>query len=214
MRFLTDAQASQRFVTLLRALGFDVETVHEHGWGTEPDDEKLVGQARQLGRIFVSFDEFGGDVAVRVAQEIHEYGGRVLRILGGPEQQPERALGRFLFHLPDWQPFLERNDGLVILSDLKNSCRMHLRTEIRAIIRRSNQPMFDEYLRSLAERQRRPRTSRRKVPPGAVRPISWQRSVVGCASAGFRGVGDAQRKGQRPVNFAQSGEPILDEIAR
>jgi hypothetical protein len=166
VKLLTDAQTSVIFVNMLRALGWDVQTVHEHGLGNEKHDERLVAYAHRHGCVFVSFDKFGAQVAVRVAQEIHERGGKVIRIDGGPQQPQERALGRFLFHLPDWQPFLERNDGLVILSDLKNPCKMYPRSDIRLMIRRSDQPQFDAYLKQLEERRVRPRKPRpRPVPP-------------------------------------------------
>jgi hypothetical protein len=163
VKVLTDAQTSSIFVDMLRGLGWDVETVHQHGLSNEKHDERLVAFARRRGCIFISFDKFGAAVAVDVAKEIYEHGGKVIRIGGGPQQPPTRALGRLLFHMDEWQPFLEQNDGLVILSDLKNPCKKHARAEIRDIIRRSDQPLFDEYLRSLEERRNRPRPRRRRA---------------------------------------------------
>jgi len=111
VKFLTDAQTSVILVRLLRKLGWDVETVYEHGIDKEPDDSRLVGWAHAHERVFVTFDLLRNESGERVARQIRDVGGKVITVFGGPDQPVERALGRLLFHQPEWEPFLEKNDG-------------------------------------------------------------------------------------------------------
>jgi hypothetical protein len=164
VNFLADAQARADFVALLARLGHDTITVQSLGLHLEPD-EHLVAEARARGRIFLSFDNFRGETGRRVAIEIHEHGGKVIQFAGGPQQPPERSLGRFLFHMPDWQPFLEKNDGLVYLSDVRGTCSMHAREEIKAILNKSQRQLFEDYLASHAQSRATPRFRRRRPPP-------------------------------------------------
>jgi len=121
MKFLTDAQTSFRFVTHLRALDFDVATVYELKLENEKQDSRLVAAARAFERVFITFDQLKNDSGLQVARELRQRGGHVLRILGGPDQDPMRAVGRFLFWLPDWMPDLERESGYGTINDLKNN---------------------------------------------------------------------------------------------
>jgi len=164
VNFLADAQARADFVALLVRLGHDAITVQSLGLELLPD-ERLVAEARARGRIFLSFDNFRGETGRRVAIEIHERGGKVIQFGGGPQQSPERSLGRFLFHMPDWQPFLEKSDGLVYLSDVRGTCSMHAREEIKAILSKSQRQLFEEYLTARAEGRGTPRTRRRRPSP-------------------------------------------------
>ena len=164
MNFLADAQTRADFVALLTKLGYDTATVQQLGRQLEPD-EQLVAEARARDRIFLSFGNFRGETGRRVTIEIHERGGKVIQFGGGPQQLPERSLGRFLFHLPEWKPFLEKNDGLVYLSDTRGTYSMHAQDDIKAILSKSQRQLFEEYLASRMEVRAVPRSRRRRPPP-------------------------------------------------
>lgn len=167
MKFLTDAQVNFLIVQMLRAIGWVVETVYEHGLDREKDDARLVAWAREHGFVFLSFDEFRGQTRVSVAEELRERGGRVITVGGGPDQPPERALGRLLFHYPEWFPFLQANEGRVHISDTKHNCRTYPRDAVTAEIHVSREPQFQAYLdrREAARQTPRPRRNRTRKTP-------------------------------------------------
>src|ERR1700674_640409 len=94
------------------------------------------------GDNYLSFDQHRGQAGVDVATELKERGGRLIRIGGGPQQKPERALGRFLFHYPEWYPLLEKYEGKIEISDTKNNCMFYPRGESRIELRRVDDPDF------------------------------------------------------------------------
>ena len=122
---------------MLRNLGWEVETVREHNWENEKHDYVLVARARELGRVFLTFDRLRKTSGIEVAREIHENGGRVIVVAGGPDQPIERAVGRLLFHHPEWFPFLRESEGWVYISDLKHNCQLRLRSSLHAEVRRT-----------------------------------------------------------------------------
>ncbi len=164
MKFLTDSQTRISFVWMLRQIGHEVRTALEEGLQQEVD-AKLVARANLLGAIFLTFDDLRGQSGMEVAQEIAVNGGKVIRIGGGPDQPDEKALGRLLFHWPEWYRRLDKRDGLVEISDIKQNIKWYPRGHIRMRIRPVHRPAFDEYLKERKEarkkplkRQRRPRT--------------------------------------------------------
>jgi hypothetical protein len=167
VKFLTDVQARISFVWTLRQLGHEVTTAHEQNLDQEKDDSKLVARAHVLGAVFLTFDDLRAQSGMRVAREIAVNGGRAIRIGGGPDQPDERALGRLLFHWPEWYPKLKRNDGLVEISDIKQSIRWYPRGRIRMRVRPIDQPAFDEYLREREAARKKPlkRSRRRRRDP-------------------------------------------------
>jgi hypothetical protein len=146
LKFLTDTQTNAVVVDMLRKLGWDVETVYQHKREAVKDDADHVAYARSIERVFATFDKLRGTVGYQVAEEIKKNGGKVLAVGGGPEQLPERAVGRMLFHYPDWHPFLERNDGKADIRDLKHDCKLTRRLDMVATVEVSPQPNFDPYL--------------------------------------------------------------------
>jgi hypothetical protein len=177
LNFLTDAQTNIRVVEMLRALGWHMETVYEHGLGNEPADERLVAWARDHGFVFLTFDYFRGMTRPRVMAELRERGGKVLQVLGGPEQPPERAVGRLLFHFPDWSPSLDSQDGLAVISDIRHNCKFFPAAELRVEARAEPERQFEEYLRRRTEAETRPlkpRARRRAAKEQADLPLEDQ----------------------------------------
>ena len=174
MKFLTDAQVNAVVVGMLRALDWHVETVYEHGLAAEPADERLVAWAREHGFVFLTFDQFRGMTRPRVMTELHERGGKVLQVLGGPEQPPERAVGRILFHHPDWSAWLEGQDGLAVIGDIRRNPRFFSVSELRVEAHAEPERQFEPYLRKQAEAKTqplKPRARRRAAKEQAGMPL-------------------------------------------
>ena len=169
MKFYTDAQASRVFVDILRQLGWDVRTVYDQGTAREKQDYLHVQQATSLGRIFISFDYLRGESGAKVARELASNGGRVIKIGGGPDQSPLRAVGKLLFHHPDWEPFFRENDGFVDISDIKRNPRCYLPAAYLQRTDPTGAQQFIEYLQRRQERreerQRQPRARRPQIRP-------------------------------------------------
>ena len=146
MKFLTDAQFPQPLVELLRKLDWDVRTTFEEGMEDEADDSRLIIHSRDLGRVFLTFDLLRGQSGARVAAELILRGGKVIQIRNGPEQPLMKALGRLLFHYPEWQPFLTKGDGVAVISDIRNPCKLYTPQEYSQTIHDTSRPHFDEYL--------------------------------------------------------------------
>jgi len=167
MKLLTDSQTSALFVDALRKLGWEIETVYQHGLEREKDDARLVAWARTFDFVFLTFDNLRGEQGARVAREIRERRGKVISIWGGPNQSIERALGRLLFHYPDWFPFLERYDGRVDITDLRNLCKMLPRSKLRGSFRQTGERQFEDYIEKRTRpraTEARPRRRRRPTP--------------------------------------------------
>lgn len=162
MKFLTDAQTNILVVRMLQAIGWEVETVYDHGLDHEPDDARLVAWARDHGFVLLSFDEFRKDTRIRVDAELRERGGRVITVGGGPQQPPERAVGRLLFHHPEWYPWLSATEGRVHISDTKHNSRMLARGQERSELKVEHEPHFDAYLQRRAATRQGRSTRRRK----------------------------------------------------
>jgi hypothetical protein len=150
---------------MLRAIGWEVHTVYEQGIEREKRDEILVAFARAMGCVFITFDDLRGAAGVAVGREVKRRGGKVIVIGGGPDQPPERALGRLLFHWPEWHPFLEKHDGRVNISDTKHSAKLLPRSKMQAEIRPTGHPAFDRYLVERVQARTRPSTRRRVRKP-------------------------------------------------
>ncbi len=167
MKFLTDANARQSFADMLRLLGHHVTTARDQGLHKEKEDARLVAWARTFNHVLITFDYLRGESALQVAQEIKLNGGRVIRIGGGPEQEPERALGKLLFHWHDWQAYFAQEDGLVEIGDIRHQLRWHPRSRIEMRIRPVDRAAFDEYVARREESKKRPlkRSRRRRTHP-------------------------------------------------
>ena len=117
MNLLTDSQVPQPFTVLLRAvgteLGWKVDTVYQHHIQHEKKDARIVAWGHANDFVIVTLDDLKAESGAEVAREIRDRGGRVIVISGGPQQPIERAVGKLLFHMEVWLPFLESGDGRV-----------------------------------------------------------------------------------------------------
>lgn len=159
-------------VDMLSRLGWDVETAEQAGLTGKINDTKWVVHARKHGRIAITFDELRGEQGADVSRELRLRGGKVIRVQGGPEQSPYRALGRLLYHYPEWHPSLSENDGVSILSDTKHNCSNHSPEQFHHKCHRIDAEQFTEYL--AARKTRRPHRKRRgrRPPPPQQMPFS------------------------------------------
>lgn len=171
MRLLTDANTSQRFVEILRKLGWDIQTAYEAGLAGKNVDVPYIIHARKEQRIFLTFDNLRAEHGVQVAQELRHNGGKVIRVAGGPDQEDYRALGKLLFHYPEWHPFLDAQSGVAVISDLK-SCKRFTPQEYHHHYYKIDAEQFETYLKSRSERPYRPRKRRRRPSPSEQIPMS------------------------------------------
>ena len=167
LKFLTDAQTPKPFSDNLVKLGWDVRTVQEEGVSEEKTDAVLVGHARQLGRVFVTFDELTRASGAQVAAEMGMRGGKVIQVRKGPQQHLYRALGRLLFNYPDWYPFLEAGDGIVTIHDIRQAPGLQTPAEYSQSVTQTYRHHFTEYQQRWRTRQQAPRKKRirKKRPP-------------------------------------------------
>ncbi|MBI4310187.1 MAG: hypothetical protein HY681_00270 [Chloroflexi bacterium] len=125
--------------------------------------------ANELGRIFLSFDKFKGNDGAEVAAELKLHGGKVLQIIGGPQQAIYRSCAKLLWHFEDWMNFLQTSDGVVILSDLNRAPTLYTVDEYdQKTVAARNRPYFEDYTRRWQER---PLPSPRPSLPGEQRAL-------------------------------------------
>ena len=139
---------------MLRKIGWDVWTSLQEGrrrgiqdaiWSEIIDAHQLTA-ARDLNRILVTFDIFRGKSGAEVAAELQLHGGKVVQIAGGPQQSTYRACAKLLWHFNEWMAFLEGNDGVVILSDLRQTPRLYTVEEYnQRTVTTSMRQYFEEY---------------------------------------------------------------------
>lgn len=133
-----------------------MRTVYDEGVHQEKVDAILIGYARGLNRIFLSYDELKAQSGAEVAAELTLRGGKVIQIRGGPEQPTLRALGRLLFHHADWYSFLENNDGIAIISDIKRDPKLLTPDKYSQTFGRTNRVHFIDYMQAWHDKQRAP----------------------------------------------------------
>ena len=164
MKYLADFQCKQSLVETLRLLQWDVVAAHETDLPNIAPDDEVVAFAHRQGRTTLTFDKMRGESGQSVAMQIRESGGRVIRIPGGPQQSAYTSSGRLLFHHHEWHPFLTRQDGVAILSDVRHPCKLYTPKEYLKIAHPRQAQQFEDYLR----RKRKPRSdkgvSRSSVP--------------------------------------------------
>ena len=157
----TDEQVPKPFSDLLERIRWDIQTSPIEGklrgvqpaiWQILPDFQQLQ-VARELNRIFITFDELKGQEGAQFAYELERNGGKVIQILGGPEQNIHRSLGKIWFHFPSWFPFLQQNDGIAVLSDLKSNPPLWTPKEYSQRLSTDARPYFAEYKKHWQERE-------------------------------------------------------------
>jgi len=175
----TDASANARVIDLLLQLGWDVETAQQAGLTGKIDDVVWIRYAKKHGRIAITFDELKGQQGEKVSRELRQRGGNVLRVQGGPEQNKYRAVGKLLFHYPEWYPFLSASDGVSVISDVRRqSCRSYTPEQYHQHCHPVDAEQFTEYLKSRRQRKPyRPRKRKTKPPDAAQEPLPQPPSV-------------------------------------
>ncbi|MBI4322304.1 MAG: hypothetical protein HY675_27745 [Chloroflexi bacterium] len=146
----------------LRKLEWDVQTAHEAGMAHKIVEDQLVHYATTQERIFLTFDELRGEHGERVSRELRENGGKVIKVGGGPAQDPYRAVGKLLFHYPVWHAFFNAQDGVAAVEDLKG-CKTFRPDEYHHKYHSTDARQFDAYLEA-RKKQTRARPKRKKKP--------------------------------------------------
>ncbi|MFC2008164.1 hypothetical protein ACFLT0_00610, partial [Chloroflexota bacterium] len=137
-------------------------------------DAKLTGKindvvwvihARKHNRISITFDELKAKQGEEVSHELRLNGGRIIRIQGGPEQDKYRAVGKLLFHYPEWHPFLTDNNGVSVIADVRiQSCRNYTPREYHHKYHPTDAEQFTEYLKAWRHKPYKPRPRKRNPP--------------------------------------------------
>jgi hypothetical protein len=138
---------------MLCKLGWDIETAVQAGLTGKIDDTRWVKHARKNKRISITFDYLQKEQGIRICHELRKYGGKIIRIQGGPEQNPYHALGKLLFHYPMWYKFLEtdNNDGVCVISDIRlQSCKSYTPEQYH----QDNYPLDAEQFNKYIEKQK------------------------------------------------------------
>lgn len=161
MKFLTDTQTNQRLVEALRKLDWDVRTAYDEQLGGKIKDYLILRRANELDRVFLTLDELRGESGTEIARELRTNGGKTLQIMGGPGQDFYRAIGKLLFHYLDWTQFLEANDGIVIVSDLKQNCKCFTPEQYHQEYHSTDAKQFEQYLAGRAVAKLKPLKRRR-----------------------------------------------------
>ena len=147
-------------------LGWDVETAWQAKLDGKINDVKWVKYARKKDRIAITFDEFKASQGVKIAHEWRLHGGKIIRVSGGPQQDRFRAVGKLLFHYPDWYPFLLDSEGISIIADVrKQSCHNYTPEEYHQKIDSTDSEQFTKYLEKRRHRPYHRRKRKHKPPP-------------------------------------------------
>lgn len=121
-------------------------------WSQISDAQQLIA-ARALGRTLISFDAFRGRSGAEVAAKLKLHGGKIVQIVGGPQQTTYRSGAKLPWHFVEWTEFLQTNDGVVILSDLRQIPRLYTVDEYdQKTVSTSTRRYFAEYVDRWRER--------------------------------------------------------------
>jgi hypothetical protein len=154
---------------MLRKLGWDIETAEHAKLTGKIDDTVWVKYARKQRRISITFDGLQKEQGRTVSRELRKNGGKVIRVQGGPEQNPYRALGKILFHYPVWYEFFEidNNDGVCVISEIRLNCRHYTPEEYHQKNYPIDAKQFNKYIEDYKKKRMLPIKHRkpRKVNP-------------------------------------------------
>lgn len=157
MKLLADWQCRVSVEETLRQLGWDIIAARDTGLPDTAADYELVAYAHSMGRVFLTFDKLRGESGALVAKQFREFGGRVLKVQGGPQQDTYQAVGRILFHYSKWASFLTEENGVADLSDLRQ-CKLFTSSGYLQLAYRTGAKQFEDYL----TRKRKDRSDRGK----------------------------------------------------
>src|SRR4030043_2119479 len=102
---------------MLTRLGWDIETAEDAELIGTIDDTIWVKHARKGKRIGLTFDELKANQGVKVSRELRRRGGKIIRI--NSAGNPYWAIGKLLYHYPEWMDFFKENDGVAVISEPK-----------------------------------------------------------------------------------------------
>jgi hypothetical protein len=158
-------------IDLLVRLGWDVETAQQAKLTGKIDDVIWVKYARKRKRISITFDELRAGQGARVAIELRKHSGKIIRVQGGPEQNEYRAVGKLLFHLPEWYPFFLSNNGVAIISDIRHNCRTYTPEQYQQKFYPTQAEQFTKYLKVRKRKVYRRRKRKSRTPPMEQPPL-------------------------------------------
>ena len=138
-----------------------METAQQAKLTSKIPDVEWVIHARDNHRIGITFDELKAKQGLDIASELKLRGGKVIRIQGGPEQHPFRAIGKLLFHYEDWYEFFYDYDGVCVISDTRRPCRTCTPEQYIQHYHHLDTEQFNKYL---DEYKHRPYIKRRRKP--------------------------------------------------
>ena len=171
---LLDADVRVELLRLLAVVGFRPLTVLDLDDVDVHDDVDILRWARRRRRILVTHDHFRDrSTKVRMNLEIAERGGRVITLLGGPDQDPYTSLGRILVNRVRWreQFVIRREHGVARLG--QQNMEFWDRAELRRRLphaRALDEDLVHEASRRLGDYAPPPGRKRRRPPrPGTER---------------------------------------------
>jgi len=136
-RIVLDADVNILVRSYLEAVGFDVVLSIEEDVNVR-SDVAVLQWARDRDRMLVCHDKHrDGHTRMRLFEEIHANGGRILRIGGRPDQRPITSTGMIMVHRQQWLSFFaEHESGIAIVH--RTGCRFSTPGQLLRQIRRQH----------------------------------------------------------------------------
>lgn len=136
-RIVLDADVNILVKAYLEAVGFDVVLSIEEGINVR-NDVAVLQWARDRDRVLVCHDKHrDGHTRMRLFEEIHANGGKILRIGGRPDQSPITSTGMIMVHRQQWLSFFaEHQSGIAIVH--WTGCRFSTPGQLLRQIRRQD----------------------------------------------------------------------------
>ena len=157
-RLLLDADVHVKLADYLRAVGFDVELAIRTDANVSNDTD-LLKWARENGYILVCHDQHrDANTKASLFPELNSNGGRILRLMGGPDQDLVHLLGKILYRRKSWAKFFGNSSGIFTISETKAEGELASDLFLRV------QPAFAgiDPARGVKGRTRQPQRPRRK----------------------------------------------------
>ena len=136
-RIVLDADVNILVRYYLEAVGFDVVLSTEEDVNVR-SDVAVLQWARERDRMLVCHDKHrDGHTRIRLFEEIHSNGGRILRIGGRPDQSPITSTGMIMVHRQQWMLFFEEHQsGIAIVH--RTGCRFNTPQDLLRQVRRQD----------------------------------------------------------------------------
>ena len=136
-RIVLDADVNMLVRTYLEAVGFDVVLSTQEDVDVR-SDVAVLQWARERERMLVCHDKHrDGHTRMRLFEEIHANGGKILRIGGKPDQSPITSTGMIMVHRQQWLSFFEEyQSGIAIVH--RTGCRFSTPGDLLRQVRRQD----------------------------------------------------------------------------